>query len=328
MAGLRLAGILLVLITGWLMLAAPPAAADPVNPFLNTSATTELFYSQPCCTAIFDPNGGPGAGSSSVTNTNPLTNGVDSVSATSDPGRAGIGNFAPMGVDASLMGGDVVSASASADYNDAWFCSGHCGVTGVGIDTFLSVQGTASDVGNNGFIELDVDFIIAGSDLHFTYSQDAGSGPPEAIATVNGVNIATVSASPVTLTQDPTTKDWTFSLTLASDATVCTFSDACESGGPARICGQGGNCPFPSFSTDESVSLEVDGEGTNLSLDASDPIGFTFDSTDPNTQFFSSSGFLAPAIAIAAVPEPNSVAMLATGLAVLIWRRRRSLGAA
>ena len=328
MEWLRWAGILSALIMGWLLVATPLATADPVNPFLNTSATTELFFSQPCCTPMFDPNGGPGAGSSSLTNTNPLTNGVDSVSATSDPGKAGIGNFGPMGVDASLMGGDVVSASASADYNDAWFCLGKCGVTGVGIDTFLSVNGTATDVGDNGFIELDVDFVIAGSDLHFTYSQDAGSGPPEAIATVNGTDISTVSASPVTLTQDPTTKKWTFALSLASNATVCSLSDACDSGGPAEICGQGGNCPFPSFSTAESVSLVVDGQGTNISLDASDPIGFTFDSTDPNTQFFSSSGFLAPAIAVAAVPEPNSVAMLATGLAVSIWRRRRSLGAA
>lgn len=315
MARLRLLWIYSALCLGGLMLTGSAVLADPVNPFLSTSASTTLFTFTPCCSELF--NGGPGAGNSSI------VNGSDSVSATSDPGAAGIGNFGPMGVASSLTP-DSTSSTASADYSDAWFCDGHCGVTGVGINTFLSVTGTASDVGNSGgFIELDVDLTIAGNDLRFSYSQDSGDSPG-ASATVNGDDVTTLQPHAITLTQDPLTGNWSFSLSLLSSLTVCTLADICDDGGPARICGGlGPGCPVPSFSTDESVSLTVDGGNSQLFLDASDPVGFTFTSTAPDTQFFSSSGFQPTAPTGLPVPEPSGLAILVAGLAGLVALRGR-----
>jgi hypothetical protein len=237
----------------------------------------------------------------------------------------GFGNgFMGAEVDNPNGGKSPISARTQSSYSNSWFCV-VCGggPVGVSVNEFvpvqvvLSISGHATNITDASFISLSATLDLSnGTSLQFNYAQD-GTDPPGATLDLGAGSI------PVTLTQDPVTGDWSFSVDESMTTLLCGPNFPCQPADSPCLVTDSCNAT-PSFSDTQSISLLYDGEGNPFSLDALDPFEIKFVSLDPNFVFASSDG-QSSGPQPAAVPEPGSLAlMLAVLLGVTFWSRRAS----
>jgi len=237
------------------------------------------------------------------------------------PGTANVG--AKVG-EVSLGG----FATASAQNNDFFFCNAPnpCGLIPGGLISPMvrftfQLDGTASATA--GFMSLDASYtglpLLGGSGGRFAFGffEDPGKGPSttvQASATFNPADGGTVQI-PVTLTQEAN-GNYNFSLNYTTPATPLCFPGcnsflAVVNGAPVtEIYGDG-----------ESVSAEVDGDGTPQFLNAISTFTVGITSLDPNFQPASLGGRTLN-VQTPTTPEPASIVLLASGLAALFLLSR------
>lgn len=216
-----------------------------------------------------------------------------------------------------------VFATSQSSFFTSWYCV-VCGGGPVGrsvtqftpVRVLLGISGRAANITDASFVELTATLMLTnGTDLVFDYAQD-GTSPPEARLDLGQGSI------PVTLTEDPGTGDWSFSISAAVSTIVCGPEFPCQPANSA--CFSTDSCAAtPSFSDTQSITLQYDGNANPFFLDAADPFSIRLVSDDPNFQFASSDGQVTGAGAAAAADEPESFTLMLEGvLAIMLLGRR------
>ena len=197
-----------------------------------------------------------------------------------------------------LTGAPIGSYSAGANWHDTWIGSGS-GSTTAGVTLTLTGQVSTSLLTHYaGFWELSFDYALNGTNyLHFAASGDNGAMSYGANA--KGTDISSlVIWTPSTI--NPLLTD--FSLSYNGTAVICAV------------------CPVTAtvFSDEMYASILVDGDGP-ITLDAFHTFHAELKSLNPSVTFTNEAGR-----SVAAIPEPQTYAMLLAGLGLLGFAVRRS----
>jgi PEP-CTERM motif len=195
--------------------------------------------------------------------------------------------------------GTVFDVRASASHSDDWTCSGGCSAlsapltlsAGINFDAVLSGDITKG----RGEFTLTASYSI-GSDV-YTFSADADSTPIETSASFDGDPVS------VTVTTDTLGNVHLSTSFVRTIVCPCFATDA------------------PLFSDSQSISLEMEGNGT---IDAFHTFTVTLTPLDPGIVLTSSDGrTIGTAPSAEPVPEPASLLLLGAGLIPLSRRLRR-----
>ena len=235
------------------------------------------------------------------------------------------------------VGAEVGSSSASgalalstATNNDLFICSttNPCQFIPPPPGTVLSIpvtftfqlDGTASATSN--FMQLDATYQVlpflgaSGGTFTFSFFEDPGKGPSAstaANASFQPANGGTITV-PVKLTQD-SSGNFQFSVDYTTPVTPL-----CNPGCPVTTFSQGTGPSEQVFGDSQSITAQLNGDGTPQTLDAFSTFSVGITSLDPNFQPMSLDG---RTINIGTpTPEPRTVLLLASGLVGLFLLSR------
>jgi hypothetical protein len=200
--------------------------------------------------------------------------------------------------------GSVFDVRASAGHSDDWTCGGSCSAVfppltlsaGINIDVTLS-----GDVAKGaGEFDLQASYTLGGD--VFSFFANADSTPIDFGASFDG------DPATVTMTTDASGNVHLSTSFVRTIICPCTATDA------------------PLFSDSQSISIEMEGKG---SIDASHTFTVTLTPLAPGVVLTSSDGrIIGSAPTSDPVPEPASLLLLGSGLAVIARRlqsKRRSV---
>ncbi len=241
-------------------------------------------------------------GSSFVTDTGTVSSSVTL------PGSAASSFVAPLtgSMGASVSSdGTAFSVNARSGHADDWFCTS-CSALSPPIDLAATITFDAVVAGllttGGGEFSLEARYTLGGDVFSFFAGED--SNPPSDPIDVS----ASWGSTPVNVSM---TTDALGQVHLVASAVRTFFGLASCSTPPS---------PCPIFSDDQSITLEMERSGF---VDASHTFSVTLAPLDPGVILISADGRTAgSAPSPEPVPEPTSVVLLGTGLAVVARRYR------